>query len=127
LILRKKEIKEAIFSIGNDRAPGPDGFTSAFFKKPWQVIGEDVCRAIQDFFIHSRLLQEVNHTIIALIPKVSTPGKVTDFRPISCCNVLYKCISKINANRIKGALDEIVRLNQSAFVFGRKIFKTIFF
>lgn len=96
------EIKEAMFSIGNDRAPGPDGFTSAFFKKSWDVVGQDVCLAIHDFFNCSRLLKEVNHTIIALIPKVPSPSKVTDFRPISCCNVIYKCISKIIANRIKG-------------------------
>ncbi|KAK1441229.1 hypothetical protein QVD17_07072 [Tagetes erecta] len=69
------EIKDAMFSIGNDRAPGPDGFTAAFFKKSWDTVGSLVILAIKDFFTHSRLLKEVNHTIIALIPKVASPGK----------------------------------------------------
>ncbi|GKB76435.1 RNA-directed DNA polymerase, eukaryota, reverse transcriptase zinc-binding domain protein [Tanacetum coccineum] len=50
-----------------------------------------------------------------------TPQKVSDFRPIACCNVIYKCISKILTNRIKLALNHIVDDNQSAFVPGRAI------
>jgi len=63
----------------------------------------------------------MNHTIIALIPKVSTPLVTTDYRPISCCNVLFKCISKIIADRIKGGLSTIASTNQSAFVPSRRI------
>nr|XP_043611422.1 uncharacterized protein LOC122583015 [Erigeron canadensis] len=116
-----EEIKDVMFSIGDNKAPGPDGFTSAFFKKSWRVIGDEVSSAIQDFFVHGRLLQEVNHTILALIPKVSTPATVFDYRPISCCNVIYKCISKIITNRSKPGLDTLVSINQSAFIPGRKI------
>ncbi|GJU60172.1 RNA-directed DNA polymerase, eukaryota, reverse transcriptase zinc-binding domain protein [Tanacetum coccineum] len=66
----------------------------------------EVCLAIKEFFYNSKLLGEVNSTLIALIPKVSTPNKVSEFRPISCCNVIYKCISKILTNRIKGGLNK---------------------
>ncbi|GKD64739.1 hypothetical protein Tco_1306847 [Tanacetum coccineum] len=58
---------------------------------------------------------------IALIPKVSSPTRVKDYRPISCCNVMFKCISKIIANRIKEFLKVLVSPNQSAFVPGRSI------
>ncbi|GJR33442.1 protein LAZ1 [Tanacetum coccineum] len=68
-----------------------------------------------------KLLKEINHTFLALIPKVPTPLKVTDFRPISCCNVIYKCISKILTNRIINGVKEVVSDNQSAFVPGRRI------
>nr|GEV98549.1 hypothetical protein [Tanacetum cinerariifolium] len=67
------------------------------------------------------LLKELNHTIIALIPKVKSHLRVNDYRPISCCNVLFKCISKIIANRIKQSLKSLVSPNQSAFVPGRCI------
>ncbi|GKC04027.1 protein LAZ1 [Tanacetum coccineum] len=115
------EIKRAMFGIGDDKASGPDGFTSAFFKKGWDVVGQDVCRAVQDFFVNGQLLKEVNHTFLALIPKVTTPLNVGDYRPISCCNVIYKYISKILTNRIIAGIKEVVSENQSAFVPGRRI------
>ncbi|GJV92051.1 hypothetical protein Tco_1539864 [Tanacetum coccineum] len=119
--ITNNEIKRAMFDIGDDKAPGPDGYTSAFFKKGWDVVGQEVCTAVHDFFANGQLLKEVNHTFIALIPKVTTPLKVTDYRPISCCNVLYKCISKILTNRIIEGIKEVVSENQSAFVPGRRI------
>ncbi|GJV02632.1 RNA-directed DNA polymerase, eukaryota, reverse transcriptase zinc-binding domain protein [Tanacetum coccineum] len=57
----------------------------------------------------------------SLMPKFDTPDKVSAFRPIPCCNVLYKCISKILTNRIKDGLSKVVSLNQSAFIPGRHI------
>ncbi|XP_071687999.1 uncharacterized protein [Rutidosis leptorrhynchoides] len=116
-----EEIRRAIFDINDSKSPGPDGYSAAFFKQAWDIIGDDVVQAVKDFFHNGRLLKEINHTIISLIPKVQTPTKVTEFRPISCCNVLYKCISKVISNRIKISLDEIVSDNQLAFVPGRRI------
>ncbi|GJZ49360.1 protein LAZ1 [Tanacetum coccineum] len=119
------EIKAAMFSIRDDRAPGPDGYTSAFFKKGWDVVGQDVYKAVRDFFTNGQILKEINHTFIALIPKVSTPLRINDYRPISCCNVIYKCISKILTNRIIKGTKEVVSDNQSAFVLGGRIFDNI--
>ncbi|XP_024984053.1 uncharacterized protein LOC112519975 [Cynara cardunculus var. scolymus] len=83
------EIQDALFDIGNDKAPGPDEFSSKFFKAAWSVIPNASC--------------------------------VTDYRPIACCNVLLKCISKIIAVRIKGSLDVLISKAQSAFIPGRQI------
>ncbi|GJS43378.1 hypothetical protein Tco_0568421 [Tanacetum coccineum] len=58
-----------MFGIRNDKALGPDGYTLGFFKKSWDIFGNDVCNAIRDF-LNGKLLQEVNHTILALIPKL---------------------------------------------------------
>ncbi|XP_022003085.1 uncharacterized protein LOC110900505 [Helianthus annuus] len=115
------EVKQAMFSIGENKAPGPDGYTSAFFKKSWDVVGGEVTKAVLDFFSNGQILKQINHTILALVPKVETPNTVLDYRPISCCNVLYKCISKIITDRIKWGLGYLVNINQSAFVPGRKI------
>ncbi|GKB02678.1 probable L-cysteine desulfhydrase, chloroplastic [Tanacetum coccineum] len=120
-----EEIKQAMFDIDNDKAPGPDGFTSYFFKKTWSIVGQDTCEAIKEFFNTGKLLKEVNATLISLIPKVNTSNKVYDCRPIACCNVLYKCISKILTNRIKSGLDKVVSMNQSAFIPGRSIHDNI--
>ncbi|GJS37025.1 RNA-directed DNA polymerase, eukaryota, reverse transcriptase zinc-binding domain protein [Tanacetum coccineum] len=78
-------------------------------------------KEIKEFFGSGKMLGEINATLITLIPKVQTPSKVTDFRPIACCNVLYKCISKIITNRIKPVLGGLVSCNQSAFIPGRTI------
>ena len=115
------EVKKAMFSIGENKAPGPDGYTSAFFKKSWDVVGDEVTKAVLDFFSNGQILKQINHTILALVPKIDTPNTVLDYRPISCCNVLYKCISKIITDRLKGSLGLLVNINQSAFVPGRKI------
>ncbi|GJU71005.1 protein LAZ1 [Tanacetum coccineum] len=120
--ITNEKIKRAMFGIEDDKAPGPDGFTFVFFKKGWDVVGQDIYRAVRDFFDNGKLLKEVNHTFLALIPKVTTPLKVKDYnRPISCCNVIYKCISNILTNRIIEGIKEVVSDNQSAFVLGRRI------
>lgn len=116
-----EEVRLAMFDMGDDKAPGPDGFNSAFFKHSWSIIGRDVVRAVQDFFHCGKLLKEVNHTIISLLPKVAAPSRITDYRPISLCNVLFKCITKIIANRISESLTGLVGINQSAFISGRSI------
>ncbi|GKB06393.1 hypothetical protein Tco_0834626 [Tanacetum coccineum] len=101
------KIKKAMFDIGDAKALGPDGYTSTFFKKGWDVVGQDVCNAIQDFFRNEKLLKESNHTFLALIPKVASPIIVNGYRHISCCNVIYKCISKILTNRIIEGIKEV--------------------
>ncbi|KAJ9536532.1 hypothetical protein OSB04_un000284 [Centaurea solstitialis] len=116
-----EEIKWAMFHIGNDKAPGSDGFTSKFFKSAWSVVGSDVQVAIHNFFYSGRLTKELNHTLLCFIPKVPNATRVTDFRPISCCNVLYKVISKIIAERMKPFLSHLIGSDQSAFIPGRRI------
>ncbi|GJV58011.1 RNA-directed DNA polymerase, eukaryota, reverse transcriptase zinc-binding domain protein [Tanacetum coccineum] len=64
------EIKNAIYDIGETKAPGLDGFTSAFFKNAWCIMGDDVCAAIRYFFSNGKLLGYVNATLISLVPKV---------------------------------------------------------
>ncbi|KAF9661341.1 hypothetical protein SADUNF_Sadunf19G0058000 [Salix dunnii] len=79
-----KEIKDALFSIPDDKAPGHDGYTSLFFKKAWPTIGVDFTGAVKSFFCNSRLPHCVNSMRIVLIPKKESPNCLDDYRPISC-------------------------------------------
>ncbi|XP_021866715.1 uncharacterized protein [Spinacia oleracea] len=119
------EVKVAMFSINGDKAPGPDGFGSLFIKENWHIVSGDVTKAVLDFFKTGKLLKEINSTTITLIPKTKCPSNVTEFRPISCCNVIYKCITKILCERMKVVLPELIAENQGAFVHGRFIMHNI--
>nr|TKS17481.1 hypothetical protein D5086_0000013050 [Populus alba] len=114
-----EDIRKAVFSISNDKAPGPDGYSSFFYKQAWSVVGGDFCSAVQDFFHSGNLLKQVNHSIISLVPKAVNTSSPSDFRPISCCNVIYKVIAKILAGRLAHVLKEIVSPMQNAFLGGR--------
>ena len=97
--ISREEVKMAMFLIDDNKAPGPDGFSSRVFKAAWSIIGSDVVDAVISFFKSGSILHEINCTIIALVPKVPNPESMNDYRPISCCNTVYKCISKIIAAR----------------------------
>lgn len=109
-------IKDALFQIGDDKAPGPDGYTTTFFKRNWDLIKNDFLAVVHEFFRNSRLLKQVNHAAIALIPKTKHDPGASDFRPISCCNVFYKTISKIIASRLATIIPTLVDPAQSAFL-----------
>ncbi|GJX13339.1 probable L-cysteine desulfhydrase, chloroplastic [Tanacetum coccineum] len=73
--LSEDEIKVALFDIKDDKAPGPDVFTSKFFKAYWNIVGDDLCAAIQEFFKSGKMLGELNTTLIFLVPKCILPSK----------------------------------------------------
>ena len=77
--------------------------------------------AVLKFLNTGYLLPDLNHTYIVLIPKIKNPVKVSNYRPISFCNVIYKIIAKVLANRLKQVLPHIISPTQSAFVLGRLI------
>ncbi|XP_074314233.1 uncharacterized protein LOC141649441 [Silene latifolia] len=120
-----EEIKAVFFSIPIDKSPGPDGYTSAFFKDSWDIVGGEVCAAIKDFFSTGQLLKQINATNITLIPKCDRPSSVKQFRPIACCNMIYKVISKLLCNRLAQVLPDLISENQGAFIKGRSIIENV--
>jgi hypothetical protein len=85
------------------------------------MIGPSVQKEVLDVLNGGSMPEGWNETTIVLIPKVKDPERVTQFRPISLCNVLYKIISKVLANRLKIILPHIISSTQSTFVPGRMI------
>lgn len=114
-----------MFSINENKSPGPDGYGSGFYKAAWNIVGGDICHAVQDFFRTGKLLKQVNATMITIIPKVPNAENASQYRPISCCNVIYKCISKLLCSRLAKILPTIVSDNQAAFVQDRSLVHNI--
>ena len=116
-----EEVKVALSQMGSTKAPRPDGMNALFYQNFWHVVGDNVVLAVLDFLNNGNMLPKINHTNIVLIPKVKNPMKMSDFRPISLCNVIYKIISKVLANGLKQVLPQIISPTESAFVPGRLI------
>jgi exonuclease III len=105
------EVCQALSQMAPLKAPGPDGFPAGFYQDNWAEVGQEVFLVIKNFFVSAQLNPNVNSTFIALVPKKSNSCKVSDYRPISLCNVLYKILSKVMANRLKVFLPDIITPN----------------
>lgn len=116
-----EEIRGAVFSLGALKAPGSDGLNGLFFQKNWETLRVDVCNVVQAFFNMGFIPPEINETLVTLTPKVPLPESINHLRPISCCNFIYKILSKILVMRLKKFMGHIISPNQSTFVGGRMI------
>lgn len=92
-----------------------------FYQKFWELVRGDIIDNVLNFLNSGSLPNPLNHTFITLIPKTKNPERVSEFRPISLCNVLYKIFSKVVANRMKRVLPHIISEHQSAFLKVRLI------
>lgn len=120
-IFTKEEVVQALNQMHPSKAPGPDGFPALFYQRYWNIVGDHTINSVLGFLNNSTSIKDLNHTNIVLIPKTKSPRHVNDFRPISLCNVSYKLVSKVLANRLKLVLDSIISQNQSAFIKDRLI------
>lgn len=102
------EIESAVFELGPNKAPGPDGVNARLIQGNWAAFKPSVENKVTIFFETSCLSPFISKSNMVLIPKKDNPVRVTNFRPISICNVIYKIISKILANLLKPLIPTLV-------------------
>jgi hypothetical protein len=119
------EVWEVVRNFKGDKAPGPDGFSLAFFQHCWEVLKVDIMAVFQEFHERGKFEKSFNATFVSLIPKKAGAVEMKDFRPISLVGGVYKIISKVLANRLKTVLGKIVSNSQHAFIKGRQILDAV--
>lgn len=116
-----EEVKQAVWECDSYKSPGPDGVSFGFVKEFWSLLKDDLLRFMVEFHRNGKLSKGLNSTFIALIPKVNSPQRLNDFRPISLVGILYKILAKVLANRLRSVIGSVVSEAQSAFVKGKQI------
>ncbi|KAL4310577.1 hypothetical protein GQ457_01G015360 [Hibiscus cannabinus] len=112
----REEVFHALQSMSPLKASGKDGLGAIFYQRFWHIIGIDVANFCIDILRGSFPMANINETHIVLIPKVMNPQSMSQYRPISLCNVIYKIVSKMIVNRFQGVLHLCIDEAQSAFI-----------
>ncbi|XP_073363314.1 uncharacterized protein [Aegilops tauschii subsp. strangulata] len=113
-----EEINRVLKELPVDRAPGLDGFNGMFAKRCWPIIETDFLRMIQDFYEGKLSLENINASLITLIPKIISPEGPDDFRPISLTNTCLKFLTKSLANQLQRVILKCIHKNQYGFLKG---------
>ena len=112
------DVRKALHQMHPTKALGPNSMSHIFYAKYWDVVGHNVTNSILQILNTGCMSNGWNETYICLIPKVSSPQKISEFRPISLYNFLYKIVAKVLSNRLKLILLEVISESQSAFIPG---------
>jgi hypothetical protein len=110
------EIKDAVFSLNGDGAPGPDGFGGHFYQTFWDIVGVDVVNSVQEFFLDGRLPPNINSNMIVLISKIPCAKSMGDYRPIALANIHFKIVTKIVVDRLASITSRIISIEKRGFV-----------
>ena len=97
----KEEVEAALKQMHPTKSPGPNGMSAVFYQKFWDIVGNDVVNMVLNVLNSNMSMVDINKTYITLVPKNCNPSRMTDFRPISLSNVIYKLIAKVLTNHLK--------------------------
>lgn len=113
------EVKSAMFQLGPYKVARPNGLPMVFFQKHWTWVGGDTSRFVKEMFRIGVVPEDMNHSMVCLIPKQPHPRCMAQFRPICLSYIVIKVITKIIANRLKPLMKDLVGHNQASFIPGR--------
>lgn len=115
-----EEVNEAIRSLQSGKAPGPDGFSSEFFKQFTSLMVKPLLNVFNHSLETGALPKTLTEANISLILKRDKPGdECSSYRPISLLNIDFKILSKTLALRLEKILPHIINNDQTGFITGR--------
>ncbi|XP_026398308.1 uncharacterized protein LOC113294103 [Papaver somniferum] len=117
----EEEVMNDIQELGNNKAPGPDGFPIIFFSKGWSFLKDDIMNTVNEFCSTYKIYSKHNSTFITLVPKKDYIEKIQDCSPICLLTSVYKIIAKVLASRLKLVMDKLIFSVQCAYIEGRQI------
>jgi hypothetical protein len=121
----KEEILSVLKGFKREKSPGPDGWSVELYLHFFDIMGQDLLNVVEDARTRGVINPQLNNTFIVLIPKSNLPKHFIDYRPISLCNLCYKLISKVIANRIRPILSKALSEEQLGFLKGRQILDAV--
>lgn len=119
------EVRNTIWLLPSNKAPGPDGLTAEVFRSCWDFIKEDFMELICEFWLSGVLPEMIKEGLIRLIPKKADKKLLKNWRPLTMLNTTYKILAKLLANRLKKVLPTLISRQQTGFIPGRYISENI--
>ena len=119
------EVRDNVFQMEHNKAPGPDGFLVKFYQVFWNLIKDDLMALFMDFHKEELNLYSLNFGIIMLIPKIHEATKIQQYRPICVLNASFKFFTKVGTIRLNKVAQTVVSPTQTAFMPGRNIMEGV--
>ena len=120
--ISKKELDDALKSLKNNKAPGPDGYSAEFYKKFWDDLGYLFLDYINYSHTEGALTNTLLEGTITCLPKGGKARNlIKNWRPISLLNTAYKLTSTCITNRLRLLLKTLISTEQKGFLEGRSI------
>jgi hypothetical protein len=120
------ELRTALFLMKNDKSPGSDGICKEFYVTFFDLVGDVLCSVLNLSFSNCSMSSSQRLSYISLLCKdAENATALTNWRPISLCNVDYKCMSKVMCLRLGNVLSSLVHVDQTCSVKGRSIFDNV--
>ena len=87
-----EEIRKGLWAFKPFKAPGADGLHAGFFQHFWHDVKDSIYAKVKNIFTQGIIPGYLNETLITLIPKCKNPKTISQYRPISLCNSIYKVV-----------------------------------